>query len=350
MIKQLKKLMLEFLFNSEMQADYESSAVTKYKEQELEENTQKDTPTYCDNPPEDAPVSNDSGIIRQSFAQYTGSCEISQRNIDGQLILYTDRLVFKNQKTSNETTIYMVDIKNVTPNSYSKSISINYCKAKKKNFFVVQNPQGWAKSINSICCSISEHDRTLFRAMSYMSMNEYKKAIWEWTVLINSGGETAQAYTERASAYLHTKKYKFCINDCISAIEKFPNDKDSFLVFFILGNCLCETGDVQQALDNSSKSIILKPDFPYSYYTRGCCYHLLGNYLKSYNDFCKFLELTNNNEEEFYYRAMNFKTSLEEEFHFDRTQKEENDNSVSGNDDKNIPPKKLPKHCRTVDF
>lgn len=152
------------------------------------------------------------------------------------------------------------------------------------------------------------------RAMDFISIHNYGKAIEDFNRAIELTPDLAPAYLMRAVA-----RYRQAIADrdthpvnadsresfalanarLRAEMDKVLQDYDKLIelsprmpfAYYNKGVMLAQTGDLTQALQNFTRTIELKPDMGEAYYNRGFVYLQLGQREKGINDLSKAGEL-----------------------------------------------------------
>lgn len=83
-------------------------------------------------------------------------------------------------------------------------------------------------------------------------MDDYQKAILDYTQAIKINPNYADAYRERGSAYVLLKNYQKAMNDLNQAIKINPNDG---LAYLYRSQARAALGDIQGSIDDGNKSI-----------------------------------------------------------------------------------------------
>jgi len=95
-------------------------------------------------------------------------------------------------------------------------------------------------------------------------------------------------YYRRGISYRKSGDYQEAIQQYTKAIEIKPDDP---MVFFRRGIALKLTDNYNDALADFTKSITLNPDYDRVYIERGITFHFLGNYDAAINDLMKAIQL-----------------------------------------------------------
>jgi tetratricopeptide (TPR) repeat protein len=129
-------------------------------------------------------------------------------------------------------------------------------------------------------------------AISYAENNEAEKAIPILTTLINDFPLNSKYLITRARTYFELKEYDLSEQDCLSIIEKFPNDIEEInTACAIICDCLFLCQRYEEALVQLNKYILLYPELAIAYYERSLCYLAIGNIQAAYDDINTALEL-----------------------------------------------------------
>ena len=117
-------------------------------------------------------------------------------------------------------------------------------------------------------------------------LNEYEKAIQDYTKTIELNPSDAAAYSIRGDCYSELAQYEKAINDYSKAIELKPSDAVTYnhrgVSYFLSGN-------TQQSIKDYTKAIELAPQLPNSYGNRATSYYFLKEYLKAIEDYTKVI-------------------------------------------------------------
>ncbi|MDE6265765.1 MAG: tetratricopeptide repeat protein [Muribaculaceae bacterium] len=152
------------------------------------------------------------------------------------------------------------------------------------------------------------------RAMDFISIHNYSKAIEDFSRAIGLTPDLAPAYLMRAVARYRQaiaerdtqpadadSRESFALANARlrAEMDKVLQDYDKLIelsprmpfAYFNKGVMLAQTGDLTQALQNFSRTIELKPDMGEAYYNRGFVYLQLGQKEKGISDLSKAGEL-----------------------------------------------------------
>jgi tetratricopeptide (TPR) repeat protein len=134
----------------------------------------------------------------------------------------------------------------------------------------------------------------LDQGMKYYNLNDYKKAIAEFTQVIRLDPNNAIAYYWRGFSYRHMKDYKKAIADYTEAIRINPNDSNAYNNRGVAYN---EKKDYKKAIADYTEAIRLNPNNANAYSNRGISYHWLRDYTKAIADYTVALRFEPNNIE-----------------------------------------------------
>ena len=144
----------------------------------------------------------------------------------------------------------------------------------------------------------------LLRGKVYEELEEYQKAIDDYTECINLKPDGAMAYFNRGWAKWKCSLYEKAIKDFEKVIKLIPDDVYSYLV---MGNCKLNLERYEEAIADFKKAIELSPNntsvYMPAYMDMGNCRLKLERYEEAIADFGKVIDLSPNNANAYYNRG-----------------------------------------------
>jgi tetratricopeptide (TPR) repeat protein len=151
------------------------------------------------------------------------------------------------------------------------------------------------------------------RAIQYLKMNEYQKAVIEFTDVIGLVADTGfelstridfrfDAHMGRGTAYSNLGAYPAAINDYKKALQY---KSDSFSVYQNRGIAYKNWGQYDAAVQDFDVALRLNPDAD-TYMLRGHSYRKLDNHRKAINDYTKAIQLDPDNAIAYFYRGNSY--------------------------------------------
>ncbi|MCH8003879.1 MAG: tetratricopeptide repeat protein [Nanoarchaeota archaeon] len=131
------------------------------------------------------------------------------------------------------------------------------------------------------------------RGTIYLHMKRYQDAVDDYTTVIDSNSEpvlACDAYTNRASALSELGMFDEALEDLTSAINLRPGNIDAYLV---RGGIFNKSGKLRDAIADFEKAIKINPDNPVSYTHIGDTRNLLGESdeaVRNYKEVLKLVE------------------------------------------------------------
>ncbi|MBR2519419.1 MAG: tetratricopeptide repeat protein [Selenomonadaceae bacterium] len=122
----------------------------------------------------------------------------------------------------------------------------------------------------------------------YYVIEDYERAIEDYTKLIKLYPNDSRFYNCRASFYEEMKNYDAAIRDFDKAIQLDPN---SAWAYKNRGNAYCNLKQYERAIQDFDKAIQLCTNYAAAYNNRGNAYKALGDETKAQADFAKAKEL-----------------------------------------------------------
>jgi tetratricopeptide (TPR) repeat protein len=129
-------------------------------------------------------------------------------------------------------------------------------------------------------------DAHLRRGSAYSSLGKYEAAINDYTKALQYKSDSVSAYYNRGLAYHNWGQYETAVQDFDAALRLGPG-ADTYLVRGISYHKLDEH---QKAINDYTKAIQLDPDAD-KYSRRGISYHNLDEHQKAINDYTKAIQL-----------------------------------------------------------
>jgi tetratricopeptide (TPR) repeat protein len=148
------------------------------------------------------------------------------------------------------------------------------------------------------------------RGLVYDELQEYNKALADYTKAIKLNKEYANPYNNRGNLYLKLKDYDKALADYNQAIKLNPNLADPYNG---RGTVYATLKEYDKALADFSKAIELNPNLADPYNGRGIVYQELKEYDKALADYNQAIVLNPNNEIYYYNRFAFYKKRKEYE-------------------------------------
>ena len=154
------------------------------------------------------------------------------------------------------------------------------------------------------------------RANLYEILQQYDKALADYTKGIEMDPRNYVLYNFRGGLYKKLKCYKEAIADYSKSIEIKPGEMN-YSSYGYLGGLYKELKQYDKAIADYSKTIELNPNNESFYYYRGGAYGNLGKFDKAIEYFNKAIELNPNNAKlyarcsEAYFKLGNYNKALE---------------------------------------
>ena len=153
------------------------------------------------------------------------------------------------------------------------------------------------------------------RVSRYNYLKQYENALADYEKLIELEPDEEEFYLEMAYCKYNTDKFAEAIEGIDAYLKMINGSGDDFL-YQTRGNANYELGNFEDALNDLSKSLVLK-ETAESYYYRGLTNYQLKHFIQSYKDFQKALELNSEIESIIDYeipKLIKFAISFMEEF------------------------------------
>ncbi len=146
------------------------------------------------------------------------------------------------------------------------------------------------------------------RGNTYADLQEYQKAINDFTQALGIQPNLASAYNNRALAYTDLQEYQKAINDYTQAIAIQPNLASPYLGRGLVYDKLQE---YQRAISDYTQGIAIQPNLAETYLVRGVTYEKLQEYQKAINDYTQALAMQPKLAKVYIRRGLNY-TLLQE--------------------------------------
>jgi tetratricopeptide (TPR) repeat protein len=119
-------------------------------------------------------------------------------------------------------------------------------------------------------------------------MSEGDKSMWRTTVAASLILASATALADDKSDCLDSKDHDLRIKGCSAMIERNPKD---VVAYHNRGDAHGLKGEVDQAISDYTKAIVLNPNYAPAYNSRGRAYVSKGDYVRAVDDVTKAGEL-----------------------------------------------------------
>jgi tetratricopeptide (TPR) repeat protein len=120
-----------------------------------------------------------------------------------------------------------------------------------------------------------------------LRMEKYTETIEK----LNANNINAETLKIRGDAYFALENYSAAFVDYSESLKISPNAS----AYTGLGNVFVKMNNISEGINNYTKSIELKPDYPDYYFIRGKAFNLQGKYDEAINDFDSALKLEPDN-------------------------------------------------------
>ena len=120
------------------------------------------------------------------------------------------------------------------------------------------------------------------------NLNQYDKAIADYTKAIDLDPKLAMAYNNRGNAYFGLQQYDKAITDCTKAIDLDPK---LAMAYYNRGNAYSGLQQFDKAITDCTKAIDLDPKLAMAYNNRGNAYSGLQQFDKAITDCTKAIDL-----------------------------------------------------------
>jgi len=131
------------------------------------------------------------------------------------------------------------------------------------------------------------------RGLEYGKKREWEKAIKCYTKAISIKTNYALAYNNRGWVYYLIKKYDKALEDVTKALI-YANADDKYVLslsYDSRSNIYRELGRYSEAMEDINRSISIKPDYWFAYYTRGLNYIAMGKRSRGLEDIKKACDM-----------------------------------------------------------
>lgn len=129
------------------------------------------------------------------------------------------------------------------------------------------------------------------RAALYWRMEEYEKAIPDYSIIIDLE-PTFYSYYWRGRCYFNLGEYDKAINDLNNAM-RFRIEEDNY--YYWRGYCYFKLEKYEEAINDIDKAVKLNPNNTNNYLLRGTCCYFLKKYEDTINNLNKFIKSEPNN-------------------------------------------------------
>jgi len=148
------------------------------------------------------------------------------------------------------------------------------------------------------------------RGVAWAQKSQYSQAIKDYNKALELDPNLVKAYTNRAIAYMLQRSYENGLADFSKVIELTPDDAEAY---FNRGQAynnafasLQDPSYLDLCIADFTQSLTLRPDQPEAYFNRGFCASLKGNFVRSWEDYSRAIELDNSEALFYLYRAALF--------------------------------------------
>ncbi len=141
----------------------------------------------------------------------------------------------------------------------------------------------YALSLDSKCIPAYSN-----RGLAYSHLEEYKRAIADFTRAIELDASEVSTYYNRGNAYALLEDYKRAIADYDSALRR--DDRHAF-AYFNRGNAKARCQEYELAIADYSQAIGIDPTYFMAYCNRGKVYSLLKQFELAIEDYTRAIEL-----------------------------------------------------------
>lgn len=142
------------------------------------------------------------------------------------------------------------------------------------------------------------------RGNAHRNLNQYAKAIEDYSKAIEKNPKFAVAYGNRGVTYRRSNQYEKAFEDFEKAIELNPNDA---VAYNNRGFAYAESNQPERAIEDCNKAIELNPNYAEAYNNRGIAYSKLNQHEKAKEDYDKATELNPNMAEAYGNRGRTYK-------------------------------------------
>ena len=142
-----------------------------------------------------------------------------------------------------------------------------------------------------------------FLGTIYNKLKDYKKAICCFNKALKLDTNYVEGYVGRSDSYAYLNEHQKAIDDLSKAIMLNINSAENY---YYRAYSYDELGDYKKAIEDLTKAITLKPYFQEAYCNRGYAYNKIGEHQKAIEDLTKSLELKWTMIEPYYARANSY--------------------------------------------
>jgi tetratricopeptide (TPR) repeat protein len=137
---------------------------------------------------------------------------------------------------------------------------------------------------------------------------EYRLIVLIVLIVTGSGTSTCHAWTDRCYEYAEQKKYDDAIRECTKQINGDTGEINNVEYSYMSRGIAYEAkGLLDQAIEDYSKVIEIKPGYDGVYVNRGNAYKAKGLLVRAIVDYNKAIELNEKNEKAYYNRGTVYK-------------------------------------------
>ena len=126
------------------------------------------------------------------------------------------------------------------------------------------------------------------RGLAYSHLEEYKRAIADFTRAIELDANEVSTYYNRGNAYALLEDYKHAIADYDSVLRR--NEQHAF-AYYNRGNANARSQEYEQAIADYTRAIAIDSTYLMAYCNRGRVHNLLKHYEQAIVDFTRAIEL-----------------------------------------------------------
>jgi tetratricopeptide (TPR) repeat protein len=164
------------------------------------------------------------------------------------------------------------------------------------------NPKEEMNSLdNALKYNSSRIDILILRASLLRKSGKSKKAILDYTSVLNIQPWNVKCLKERGIAKIEISDYNGAIADLLK-YHTYDNEEGSALYY--AGHAAFLKGETSNAIEIFSMAVKFNENLSESYYERGRCYLDQLNYDLAFSDLCIAIDIKPNNGEYFCYRGL----------------------------------------------
>jgi tetratricopeptide (TPR) repeat protein len=127
-----------------------------------------------------------------------------------------------------------------------------------------------------------------------------REAIPLYTKAIELDASDAEAFSNRARAWLETDEFDKAVDDCTEAIRLKPGDIEAYVT---RAEARSEKGEYDTAIADCNQAAALRPNDSSAYYFRGVAWDRKGNHDRAIKDFTEAIRLDPKDAEYYHGRA-----------------------------------------------